>query len=283
MRIFPQPLYAFCDRFPRLKADYYNQCMNLPSEVLRAMYTPNDYELDLSKAHLGSYAPVARREGIDVPVLEEYLEANLEDDESLLKDGDLWTELASTMELGDLQAARTAAKRAYSAVYGSSRQNLLYQIYQEYAKATGEPPDDFEPLRPILSHPLMQELLETRDKLEAIVTNRGGLEDATGRLIPQEAWDETKDRGDRWRGVLAYVNASYEQELMAAAFDEAREEKQADGRTDYKIWLYQADGFTVRVRSRVSHSKRIERLQEAVAERASELAVPTELRVDWPE
>jgi hypothetical protein len=281
MRCFPQPLYAVCDRFPRLKADYYNQAMNLPSRILRSTYTENDYELDLSKAHLASYVPVARREGLEVPVLEEYLQANLEGDEELLEGGDLWTDLASTLEVSNAQAARKAVKRAYSAVYGSSRQNLLHQIYQEYGKLTGTYLDGHDPLRPLLDHPLMEELLSTRDKLEAIITSRGGLEDATGRLIPLSAWDETKDTEDRWRGVMAYVNASYEQEIMAAAFDVAQEEMDADGRTDMTIWLYQADGFTVRMRSRVSHSKRIEMLQDAVAERAAELGVPTELEVDY--
>ncbi|WP_158413969.1 hypothetical protein, partial [Halorubrum sp. GN11_10-6_MGM] len=85
MRKFPQPLYLPCDRFPRLKCDYANQAMNLPSEVLRSMYIERDYELDLSKAHLASYVPVAKREGLDVPVLEKYLEANLNDNEDLLK------------------------------------------------------------------------------------------------------------------------------------------------------------------------------------------------------
>lgn len=277
MRIFPQPLYDFCDRFPRLKADHYNQAMNLPSRILRAMYTENDYELDLSKAHLGSYVPVAKREGLEVPILEDYLSANLSGEI------DLWAELASMLgsAMSDAKARRKAVKRAYSAVYGADPQRLLFFIVKKYAHITGTWLST-STVEPLLTHPLVEELLETRDKLEAIITSRGGLEDATGRFIPLDAWSETKDEGNRWRGVMAYVNASYEQKLMVAAFDEAREEKRSDGRTDFKIWLYQADGFTVRMRSRVSHSKRIDRLQSAVAQKANELGVPTELEVDYP-
>lgn len=285
IRGFPQPLYKFCDRFPRLKADYHNQAMNLPSEVLRAMYTKRDYELDLSKAHLSSYVPVAKREGLEVPTLEKHLEANLSNDEELLEDGDLWTDLAASLDievLDDPEARRKAVKKGYAAVYGSTRSNLLYEIYDAYGSAIGDYPDEgFKPLEPLLSHPLMEELLSTRDQLEAIINERGGLEDADGRFIPLSKWDGAKDQENRWRGVMAYVNASYEQKLMGAAFAEAQEERERDPRTRFKIWLYQADGFTVRINSKASHSRQINRLQDAVAQKADELGMPTELEIDY--
>jgi hypothetical protein len=287
MRKFPQPLYLPCDRFPRLRCDYHNQAMNLPSEVLRSMYHERDYELDLSKAHLASYVPVAKREGLGVPTLERYLDANLTGDTELLMDGDLWMDLAMTVDadvFDDIQALRDAVKRAYSAVYGSGRQNILYRIYQKYGKFTGHYPDEgLEPLRPILDHPLMQELLETRDKLELIINQRGGLENANGRFIPLYAWDETKKEENRWRGVMAYVNASYEQELMLPIFQEARSTMEREAYTEFRVWLYQADGVTVRMhRNARNHSDIIVRLQSAVEEKARELGVPTELEVDYP-
>jgi hypothetical protein len=278
MRKFPQPLYLPCDRFPRLKADYYNQAMNLPSNVLRATYDERDYELDLSKAHLASYVPVARRYGLDVPVLEDYLDANLSGDM------DLWTELASVFDtdvMDNAKARRKAVKRAYSAVYGSARQNLLYRILQKYGKVTGHFLDSFDPIEPLLSHPLMEELLATRDKLEVIINDREGLKDADGRFIPLSAWNETKDKENRWRGCMAYVNSSYEQKLMAAALDEAQAELERGSSPRFRIWLYQADGVTVRMGSKASHSNQIDRLQNAVADKADELGVPTELEVDF--
>ena len=285
VRKFPQPLYLPCDRFPRLKADYANQAMNLPSTVLRSIYTERDYELDLSKAHLASYVPVAKREGLEVPTLEKCLQANLRGDEELLEGGDLWTDLASSVNtdvFDDPKALRSAVKRSYSAVYGSGRQNVLYRIYEKYGKLTGDyPGEGLEPLRPLLSHPLMEELLETRDKLELLINERGGLEDANGRFIPVSAWDQTKRKENRWRGVMAYVNASYEQELMLPIFEEAWDERERDGQTRFKVWLYQADGVTVRIDRRYSHANQIERLQSAVAEEAAELGVPTELEVDY--
>lgn len=280
---YPQPVYLCCGRFPRLKADHHNQAMNLPTLIRRSVYTARDRELDLSKAHLGSYVPVAKREGLAVPVLERHLQANLEGDTDLLEEGDLWTELASTIRcsaLRDMEALRDAVKGAYSIVYGKEKGGLPYQILKEYFRLTGYFHNTTDPIKPLLSHPLMEEILGTRNELEAIINARGGLEDVNGRFIPLSAWNETKDQENRWRGVLAYVNASYEQELMGAAFDVARKEIGRSGNTRFWIWLYQADGFTMRVRSDASAARQVSRLQDAVDEKAGELGVPTELEVD---
>jgi len=287
MRTHPQPLYKFCDRFPRLKADPYNQLMNLAAELRHPLYGERDYEVDLSKAHFASYVPVVRREGIEVPILEKYLAANLRDDADLLERGDLWWDLASMVDedaFSDRAALRTAVKRAYSSVYGSGVGNMLFRILELYATLTGHwPPEGTEPLKAILDHPLMEELFETRDKLEAVITDRGGLEDANGRFIPLSAWDETKKRKNRWRGVMAYVNASYEQEVMYPIFREAKAEMERDGKTRFKVWLYQGDGVSINVHRDYAHEPQIARLQKAVKERANELDVPTRLEVDWPE
>lgn len=284
IRQYPMPLYPFCDRFPRLKADRWNQAMNLPSEILRCMYGTRDVELDLSKAHLGSYVPVAKREGLDVPILERYLHANLEDDTGLLEEGDLWLDLASYLDVeGPKKAKRKTVKRAYSIVYGKEEKGLPYQLLKEFAELTGHWEDTTEPFEKVLSHPLMEELLQTRDELERIINDRGGLDDADGRFIPLDKWNGTKKKSNRWRGVMAYVNATYEQKLMAAPFEEARKEKEREGNNRFWIWLYQADGFTMRTRSDASSQRQIQRLQDAVAEKANELGVPTELEVDWPE
>lgn len=281
---YPQPIYLACDRFPRLKADHYNQAMNLPTPIRRSVYTARDREMDLSKAHLASYVPVARREGLSVPVLERYLEANLNDDEELLKEGDLWTELASTIRcpaLSNPKALRDAVKRSYSIVYGQEKQDLPYTILKEYGRLTGHFHDTTAPVKPLLKHPLMEEILGTRKELKSIMNERGDLEDANGRFIPLSEWNATKDRENRWRGVLAYVNASYEQKLMGAAFEEAQKELERDGNTRFWIWLYQGDGFTMRVRSDASATRQIERLQDAVGDEVGELDVPTELEVDY--
>ncbi len=287
MRAFPKPLYAGCDRSPRLRADRYNQLMNLKTKLRKSLYDPTkDRELDLSKAHLASYVPTVRQEGIATPELDRCLQGNLEDDTDLLEQGDLWLDIATTLDttiFTDLQALRDAVKRLYSIVYGMERGRMLHEIASEYDDATGFYPETHEPLEPLLSHPLVAELLETREKLREITNEKGGLHDANGNFIPLSAWNKTKAREDRWRGVMAYVNASYETEIVGAAFEEAIKEKERDARTRFKIWLYQADGFTIRVSSKASVDAQVKRLKQVVADKAEELGVPTKLEVDWPE
>jgi hypothetical protein len=115
---------------------------------------------------------------------------------------------------------------------------VLHKICSDYAAYGGTYPDSHEPLAGLRSHPLIAELLETRETLREIINEEGGLFDATGRFIPLSAWNGTKAREDRWRGLLSYINASYETEIIGAAFEEARKEREREARTKFKIWLY---------------------------------------------
>lgn len=287
IRSFPKPLYAACDRSPRLRADAHNQVMNVHTPIRRAIYDPDkDIEFDLDKAHLTSYIPTVRRQNIETPLLDKYLEASTSGDTSLLERGDLWWELAcacDTAEFDDMEALRNAVKRIYSVPYGMERSRVLHMIAKDYDLYTGHYPETHKPLEPILSHPLVEELLATREKLKTIINDQGGLRDANGRFIELSHWNETKTKGDRWRGLMSYVNASFETEVVAAPFEEAAEEKANDAITKWKIWLYQGDGFTVRVGSQGTRSVVEKRLKTAVAERARKYGVPTKLTIDWPE
>ena len=277
IRRYPKPVYLVCDRFPRLKADPHNQAMNLPSSLLRPIYTPRDYEVDLSKAHLACMVPLAEQEGIDASVLRDWVEWSMEEG------NDLWEHAASSFSEEhewDAEAARGTVKKLYALVYGSTVDNLFFEMSQSYA-GPGRSYRSHDAFEPVLDHPLVEEILRIRSELREIIEERGGMEDAAGRFIDLESWDETKAEEDRWRGVMAYVNASYEQKLMYPIFELAREEKARDARARFKVWLYQADGVTVRMSSKASHSRQIERLQSAVAEEADRLGIPTELEVDF--
>lgn len=273
VRQYPKPLYPACDFFPRLKAEGHNQLMNLPSYILRPIYTDRDRELDLSKAHLACETPVAEKNGIDATLLREYLERNSQDEEF-----DLWMDVAEHFNVEDPKAARKAAKSLYGAAYGSSEQNVIKEMCWAYADAGGAQ-HSFEPFKPALEHPLVDELFRMRGELRELIQQRGYLVDAAGRKIRPEMMTH-KDEGDKWKSVLAYVNASFEQKLMSQIFDLAIEEQQRE-RPRFTIWLYQSDGVTVRVKSRASVSHQVQRLQEAVKEKADELGVPTRLEVDW--
>jgi len=286
IRRYRQPLYPACDWSPRLKSDSYNLAMNLATPVRRALYTDRDRELDLSKAHFASYVVVAEREGLLAPTIRQYLEAGLEGDEELLTGGDLWTDIAEWIpnrNFPDRDAARTAAKSVYAAVCGSSREGLLREVWETYRNATSLPFDGTkDDLLGLLHHPIILETFETRDRLRRIINDRNGLADADGRPVPLEAWDEIKAPKNQWRGLLSYVNASFEQKLMAACFRIAKRERERPQRSRFHIWLYQGDGFTMRVTSKASITKQVRRLQKAVAEEANRLGMPTRLTVDYP-
>ena len=279
IRQYPMPLYPGCDFFPRLKAEGHNQLMNLPSDILRPIYTEKDREMDLSKAHLACVTPVAEKNGIDASLLREYLDRNRN------SDFDLWMDIAKRFEVENMKAARTAAKGLYSAPYGGSKQEVVKQMCWGYADAGGAQ-HSFEPFKPALEHPLVDELFRMRGELKELIRQRGYLVDAAGRKIRPEMMTH-KDEADRWKPVLAYTNASFEQKLMFEPFRLAIEEREwaaqkNSRRPKFRIWLYQADGITVRFKSD-SPQRQIQRLQDAVAEKANELNVPTELEVDWPQ
>lgn len=273
---FPQPLHLHCDFSPRLKPDHFNQAMNLASDVRRSLYTDRDIELDLAKAHLSALVPVAKREGMESSVLHRHLRASAEGE-------DLWETLAasfSSEHAWNAQAARSAAKKTYALAYGASDGALLHEMSTCYGDATGDH-RRHDAFSPVLECDLVKEVRRLRDDLKGLINARGGLTDVEGRFIELSHWDDAKAPGKRWRGVLSYVNASYEQALMKAAFDVAQKERDRSQRARFRIWLYQADGFTLRVASKASPQRQVERLQRAVAEKAEALGVPTTLEVGW--
>lgn len=276
MEDYPQPLYHVCDRFARTKCDAWNELMSVASKIRPHLYSSRDIELDLSKAHLGSYAPIAEDLGFDVPVLRQHLEASLEGEI------DLWTNLANEFDaevMPDEEARRSAAKRLYSLVYGSQINNARWRIIERYAEQTGEWVTG-DAVDSVFEHDLVQEILDVRGKIRDVVEERRGLEDAFGRFISVGHWDKNE-----WRGVLSYVNSSFELSLIWECFREAlKEEEWASEKTSrrprFRIWLVQGDGFTIRVDRKRKPEPSVERLQRAVKEKANELKIPTALEVE---
>ena len=276
IRAHPQPLYLYCDRFPRLKSDHWNQAINLKREIRSALYTGRDVELDLAKAHLSGFIPVARKLGYDMPMLREHLEC------SLVGDIDLWTDIASYMDdemLPDAKARRKAAKKTYALVYGSSVNNYKYQMLKAYANAACTEMTTQDAVEDVTDHRVIEEILAVREEIQAQINADDGLEDAHGRFVSLSAWDDVKRKDDRWRGVLAYTNCSYEQELISAIFDVAIQEEESDGRPRFQIWLLQGDGLTIRLARPRYREDVVRELQRAVKARADELGMSTALEV----
>lgn len=273
---YPRPLYEPSDFSPRLKADHYNQLMNLHSVLRPTLYTDRDVELDLDKAHMASLVVVARKLGISTPLLTETLEDATRD---------IWTEFADCFDAEVLvtgRARRKAAKRSYAAVYGACENNLYHEMLKEYRDRDGvvEGEGSHEPFRPVMQNPLMAEVYETAQWVLEHVLEAGGLEDAEGRYLTLDQFTHKDSDRDRAKSLLAYVCASYEQVLIAEAFKLATDELDAPtcyGRPAFKIWLYQADGFTIRVDGKADADEVIARIQRVVQTRADELGMPTRL------
>lgn len=280
MRHYPKPLYKVCDRFPRLKSDGYNELMNLTSDLRPSLYTDRDFELDLAKAHLSSYVPIAEEIGLDVPVLRGYLSESLNGQ-------DLWRDLARCFDasaMPDEKARRSAAKTLYSLVYGSQINNSRYRIIKAYARMTGQWVDG-DAVDDVFKHEFIDEILNVRGKIADHIRKHGGLSDAFGRFIPVDKWDGAKKDEDRWRGVLSYVNASYELALIWECVKLAIEEKEwaeekSDRQPRFRIWLLQGDGFTLKIDRRRKPDPIISDLKSAVADKARELGMATALEVE---
>jgi hypothetical protein len=168
-------------------------------------------------------------------------------------------------------------------VYGSSKNNTRYQMLKAYARETGIWAEG-ESVDPIFESGLLEEIYRVRAQIRKRINEQGGLEDAFGRLVPLSAWDGKK-KEDRWRGVLAYVNASYELALIWECFEAAIEEKKwaaqkNSRRPRFRIWLLQGDGFTLRVDRKRDPEPIIERLKERVGKKAEELGMVTALSVE---
>lgn len=276
---YPRPLYVPCDHSPRLKADHYNQLMSLPSALRPCLYSERDVELDLDKAHMAALVVVARKLGFPAPLLSEALRD---------AERDLWGEFADRFDaefLPTATARRKAAKKSYAAVYGASESALLFEMLGEYRDRGGRVVGraSFDPFRPVMGHPVMAEIYETAQAVLAHVEEAGGLHDAEGRWISLGMFGAKKPEG-RAKTLLSYVCASYEQALVAEAFRVATDELDAPscyGRPAFWIWLYQADGLTLRVSSKADAADVVGRLQRAVAAKAEELGMPTRLSVAW--
>lgn len=208
----------------------------LPSRI-RDVLLQDYHEIDLSSAHLRIAASLWR-----APRLLEALD----------REGfSIWRELEESL---DLRTARSEAKGAlkaalYSAVYGMSRRGIQVQLSKALGRGVGAR---------FLSHPLIVELLEARDReLESI--ERRGFAVTPDRLVFEITGDADA------KSCLASVAQHIEQELMRVIL----EYEEGAKRFQVAFWIH--DGCYVNMnRSVKTHLKR---LNELLQERARALGV----------
>jgi hypothetical protein len=98
-------------------------------------------------------------------------------------------------------------------------------------------------ITPVFEHPLLEEIYRVRDDVAEHINEEGGMVDAFGRRIELSAWDGEKKPENRWRGVLAYVNCTYELALIYECFKLAIEEREwAEAKTSRRVELTRCGG-----------------------------------------
>ena len=290
MKAHPQPILLACDFSPRLKTDRFNELTALPRVLRPELMGKRDILLDLDKAHMAALVCVARKEGLEMPLLSPILEG----------DGDLWDTFASVLldVMPDAEALRRAVKRAYGAVFGSGEAGIRSAVVDGYREEAGGDLVAPELVQPLLEHPVMVEILATSRVLLAEIIRRGGWRRLDGSWLPLKPFQSLKgDAHAGARSLLAYICAEYEQDLIAVvyrlgaeAFDRHKAAKAAgkkkSPRRDFVVWGYIYDGVIVRVDEdkiprgkSVRESPVVAEIQAAVRARAVELGVPTRLSI----
>lgn len=160
-------------------------------------------------------------------------------------------------------AVKKVLKEAiYSLCFGRSEERLK-EVLGEHGFA------------PLLTHPILQELLALRKTWFEQIRKDGGAFDVWGQW---QALDDTRDPRTgkrRWEGsVAASVIQSVEMEIIAPIFDVAAKYGESD---QFKICLFQHDGCTISFNSTEKTSRAQGKLKKAVEDRARELGVATSL------
>ncbi|MCS4046969.1 hypothetical protein GGQ04_002105 [Salinibacter ruber] len=251
----PQPIYGFSDNTVRLKS--LNPSLQTVDSDIRHVITQDWVELDLSSAQLAVAAT-------------EWEMTELRD--FLANGGNIWDSLFGYLDLG-YYAKGPLKKGLYSVVFGSPRfqipENISDEAEEEGIDISSDTASKF------LEHPIIEELLEERERrIEAIEENGGIRDDAYDRWISLEECTAQNPK----LSLLAQVAQAREMWLLRPVLDLALEQKNDRKRHAWQVTLLQHDGFSVHfTRSREYH---LDRIKEAVKQRAERHGYPTELEVE---
>ncbi|MCS4117356.1 hypothetical protein [Salinibacter ruber] len=255
MAVQAQPIYGFSDNTVRLKS--LNPSLATVDKDIRHVITQEWVELDLSSAQLAVAAT-------------EWEMTELRD--FLANGGSIWDSLFDYLNLG-YYAKGPLKKGLYSVVFGSPRfqipENISDEAEEEGIDISSDTASKF------LEHPIIEELLEERERrIEAIEENGGIRDDAYDRWISLEECTAQNPK----LSLLAQVAQAREMWLLRPVLDLALEQENDRERHAWQVTLLQHDGFSVHfTRSREYH---LDRIKEAVKQRAERHGYPTELEVE---
>lgn len=253
----PQPFVEPSPGGKTLRLMPVNRGISLLAKDARRALTPHWPEWDLRQvqfATCGNTWGVAR------------VEAFLENPKA-----SIWDELADYLGV-DRATAKAALKNrgVYPLVYGMPERNVAAGVTWELKRLGYElhnqPGMSYGKL--FLTHPLIADMLEARNRMQAQIIAAGGAQDCYGNWIAYDPEEENEN------SVLAQLAQAIELKLIVPVFRVAK-----DSKGELTVRLYQFDGVSVTTRRSERARYWFNAAAEAVKEEAQRLGIQTALAV----
>jgi hypothetical protein len=231
-------------------------CLPMLSSAVRATLAPDWREADIKYSQLAICAWQWK-----VKEIEAFLAGG----------GNVWDELRGRMQIPKdlwVEAKNALKEPLYSTTFGMARDNL-HAFVESQLQGIGLERDG----RLFTSHWMIEALIAARNRMAKEAAKAGGVTNCFGRFIPvmtkSDFPDEDKAEPHQ---ALALVAQAQELQLMLPAFELADRYRE-----DFKIVLFQHDGFSVKFHRREKDWK--DRIANVVNGRIAEAGIKTYL--DW--
>lgn len=252
-----QPFYKAVEKTTRIFA--LNESLLMLKSDLRKLLTQDWIEADLKYAQ---FAIVAKVWGI--PSIEEYLRDCLAEGRSI------WTELIDFMGFDQTRTSKSILKDAlYALTFGMGDHKLKEQFR---GSCPGHGAEAFKRFK---NHPLIRDLRRARSSQLRRIRESGGGTDAFGGFIPIGHFQKDGRDLDTSRSILACIAQSYELMLLMPVINLAIEQQFYPH--GFTICAWQHDGFSFDTFKNRDGVLWMNRLSQAVKERAEALGIMTEL------
>jgi hypothetical protein len=250
-------MHVYIESHKTVRISPEGNCILSMPKAFRSAFYQGCIELDLKSCQLA----VAAKQW-DLPILTAFL-AN---------DGDIWQELAGYINRDITEVKGDIKEFVYAAIYGMKKRNLVRKCEESFGNSD------------LMSHEMIKEVLDARDKHMNEIKRRGGAFNAFGEWIETDfnefdGWDEDdleELQLKAERSVLACINQSWEQMLMLSVFESIKKNKNLQ----LVAWIH--DGCIVHIKKdRHRIDSFVKRIQKDLAAKAKELGFHTRLEVTY--
>jgi len=182
----------------------------------------------------------------------------------------IWVNILRDISCG-VEAKGALKKAMYATVYGMAEYNIPTELRSTYKNDNGHDISD-ESIELFLRHPLFTTILQAREKQFALIKKNGGARDCFGRWI-------SLDSAPSHRSVLAQVSQARELQLLEPVIEMANKEAKKD-RSEFRIVLWQHDGFSVAIRQSIRKELWKRRILDATNQHIRRMKYPTLLECE---